>query len=688
MIEVTTSHPTIRVYTFGTFSVERLVTDTTSSDTPRYERVARQEWRSRGPAISLLKLLLCRSSRRIPRDIILDTLWPEIDEDKASKSLDVAASILRAVLRVGNAKSLLTTSHSGSVGIIGLPDQQRLWIDADEFDTYIAQAARAESEGRDPLLYLEAAQQLVKGDFLEDDIYEDWTQTRRNAIDASRRRLVHRLANTYVQRGFIDRAEAVLQTFLIENLTDEDALCQLIDILAQQGRRQEAIERYKKTARILQEEQGKKLSSRTRELAERIYREPITIEKSVQLYTPTSRNHVQAIDNLVLGPQHLQHQSPEDIAQRWLLTSLSDLNHLIDANWTVSDILTSLQTTLSGLITISSSSRQHLLTLASGALLGERLTIVDEYASTDSWQMAAALNTSNVACWSIFNTAPISSTLLSGQTQKRLLQQLHNHLPTQIMPFMYSSIYRLIGAAFFFQARYAEALHAHKQSYLAAMEAGDAWNMAESLAWQGGIWKACGQHHKAIEDTEKALRLTAESDHPHMLALRARLFAHYAESAALLQQPDIVAEKLAASAELLNQFDTSEEFDASSWQQYQATCAFYLGDASNAVAYFRQALDNLKPNWILQRAYTAQFLTQAHIKLENVNEAVRAAHIALPDITATNSLLLAASFVEDVQQLRSLSPDNTEVEALVAETLQQLEPSIHNTIPRYLEAKI
>lgn len=688
MIEVTTSHPTIRVYLFGNFTVERLVTEFTSSDTARYEQVAREEWRSRGPAISLLKLLLCRSSRRLPRDVILDTLWPETDEDKANKSLDVAASILRTVLRVGNEKSLLTTTHSGSVGIIGLPNQQRLWVDADAFDAYLTIAARAESEGQDPLPYLEAAQQLVKGDFLEDDIYEDWAQTRRTAIDAARRRLVHRLANIYKQRGFIDRAEALLQTFLVENPTDEDALCQLVEILAQQGRRQEAVDLYRKTARTLQEEQGKKLSPRTRELVERVYKEPVTPERSIQLYTLSSQKHAQAIDSLMLGPPHLQQQSPEDIAQQWLLTTLSDLTHLLDASWTVSDILTSLQTTLSGLVTISSSSRQHLLRLASGALLGDRLSIVDEYVSADSWQMAAALNTSNVTCWSIFNTSPIPSTLLSGQTQKRLLQQLHNHLPSQIMPFMYSSIYRLIGAALFFQARYAEALHAHRQSYLAAMEAGDAWNIAESLAWQGGIWKACGQHHKTIEETEKALRLTAESDHPQMLALRARLFAHYAESAALLQQPDIVAEKLAMSAELLNQFDANVEFDTSAWQQYQATCAFYLGDARNAASYFQQALDNLKPDWILQRAYTAQFLTQAHVKLEHVNEAVRAAHLALPDIAATNSLLLASSFIEDVQQLRILSPNNPEVEALVAQTLQQLEPYTHITIPRYLEANI
>ena len=73
MIEVKTSHPTVRVYLFGNFTVERLVTETFYSDNPCYEQVAKEEWRSRGPARALLKWLLCRSNRRIPRDVILDT---------------------------------------------------------------------------------------------------------------------------------------------------------------------------------------------------------------------------------------------------------------------------------------------------------------------------------------------------------------------------------------------------------------------------------------------------------------------------------------------------------------------------------------------------------------------------------------------------------------------------------------
>jgi tetratricopeptide (TPR) repeat protein len=253
---------------------------------------------------------------------------------------------------------------------------------------------------------------------------------------------------------------------------------------------------------------------------------------------------------------------------------------------------------------------------------------------------------------------------------------------------MYSSAYRLIGAALFFQARYTEALQAHKQAYFAALEACDPWNMAESLSWQGGVWKACGQHYKAIEETEKALRLTVESDNPQIHSLRARLSAHLAESAALLQQPEVVAEKLSISADLLKQFGPNEEFDASAWQQYQATCALYLGDARSATRYFQQALDNLQPSWTLQRAYTAQFLVQAHLKLGELEVAMKGARIALPYILSTNSLLLTSSFAEDIQQLSTLFPDISEVEAFTDETLKQLKPVVEITVPRYLEAKI
>lgn len=701
MIKTITSYPEFRVYTFGNFAVERIANNPSSNNqAPQYERVAKEEWRSRGPATALLKLLICRTSRRATRDVILDNLWPDADIDKASKSLDVAASILRSVLRTGNEKSLLVMTHSGDTGTFSLPGQQRLWVDADAFDEYLTFATRAEGEGQDSLPYFEAAQHLLQGEFLEEDVYIDWTQARRNRIETSRRRLLHRLTDLYQQRGYVDQAESLLQTHLATNPTDEDILCRLMLVLAQQERRQEALNLYRRTARVLQEEQATKPAARTRELAERIRNESSRIitgteqgtgkltltTTSNSSYTSASRKHAQAVDALMTGPGQ---QSTEEAAHNWLLVTLNDLTHLVKQGWTTSDILASLQTTLAGLMTISAPERDHMLKLAGGALFGEQFSILTERTpSNDPGQLAIALGNSNVTGWAIFNTSPTRSVQLAGETQLRLLRQLHGYVPFKARPALYSGIYRLIGASLFFQARYAESMHAHNQSYLAALEASDPWNMAESLAWQGGIWKACGQQQQAIEVTEAALRLTSGSEDPHVLASRARLLAHWAESAALLHQPEIVDEKLAASAELLQKIKGNEEFDTSTWQQYQATCALYLGNAETAEAHFQQALYDLRPHWTQRRAYTAQFLAQARLKLGKWQESVDAARIALPLIADVDSMLLSFGFMDYVQELQSMFPENEEIRTFAQEVQQQLKLDIKIEIPRYLEVKL
>jgi hypothetical protein len=93
--------PEIRVFTFGEFTLERLVTSPTEPDQPRYECVSSEMWQSRGTAISLLKVLLCKQRRRSSRDELLDALWPEDEQAKMKNvghAFDAAVSILRSVL--------------------------------------------------------------------------------------------------------------------------------------------------------------------------------------------------------------------------------------------------------------------------------------------------------------------------------------------------------------------------------------------------------------------------------------------------------------------------------------------------------------------------------------------------------------------------------------------------------------
>lgn len=274
-----------RVSLFGRFTLERLITSS-AKDAPRYEPIAERLWRSRSAARSLFKLLLCRTRRRAPKEFLIETLWPDAEEDKANHCFDSAISVLRTLLRPEKQReSLLTTIHTGNTLLYELPPQSLLWVDCDAFTSLLSDAERAKSQGRDPLLILETAQQLVTGEFLEDEWYSEWAQSKRDTMNATRHHLLHTLADLYTQRGMVEHTELLLLTALEHENTDEDALCRLMLLLHQQGRRHEALRFYQRTVDALHDELATQPSAYTQGLATQIREEPVMLEKSYPAIT-------------------------------------------------------------------------------------------------------------------------------------------------------------------------------------------------------------------------------------------------------------------------------------------------------------------------------------------------------------------------------------------------------------------
>ena len=265
-------HPLLRISTLGEFAIERLVPAPAEAagEPPRYERVARSEWGNRGPAMALLKVLVCRANRRASRDELIEAIWPDRASINTAHALESAASVLRRhILRSGELGSLLLTLRSGGETIFKLAGQQRLWVDADAFLSLASQAMRAECRGQDPLPLLEQAHALARGEFLEDDRYAAWAQPRRHTLAGARHRVLFQLVDLYLEGERVGLAEELLYAALEEDPADEDALCRLMVLLGEQERRQEALQLYQYTEDVLQEEQSEP-AVYTRELARRI----------------------------------------------------------------------------------------------------------------------------------------------------------------------------------------------------------------------------------------------------------------------------------------------------------------------------------------------------------------------------------------------------------------------------------
>lgn len=133
-----------------------------------------REWQSR-KARDLLKLLVSRLGRPVPRDWLLEALWPEQDPRRTRPRLSVALSTVRAVLdplhRFDAEHYVSATRETVAV------DTRTLLVDLERFLVQ-AEAALALARG-DPgeraVAELEAAEAVYEGDFLEDELYEDWT---------------------------------------------------------------------------------------------------------------------------------------------------------------------------------------------------------------------------------------------------------------------------------------------------------------------------------------------------------------------------------------------------------------------------------------------------------------------------------------------------------------------------------
>jgi transcriptional regulator with XRE-family HTH domain len=219
--------------------------------------------------------------------------------------------------------------------------------------------------------------------------------------------------------------------------------------------------------------------------------------------------------------------SPEERLGAWLALGTSDLVHLFEEGWTLDEVFTALQVLQRAVQIVSKITRRQLLELGALALVSRIPIPAGKHISAEERvELHRALGESIGGGWKLFVTASMPQVLVIGQAQLQVLHQTYAEIYPSVRPLFYSPGYRLIGASLFFQSRYAEALQAHHQAYLTALEAGDGWNMAESLSWQAGVFKACGRHTESIQTTEAALRLLHDSHEAQVLASQARLLAH------------------------------------------------------------------------------------------------------------------------------------------------------------------
>ena len=214
------------------------------------------DWKSNKARHIFSFLLFQRqSSRGVPKERILDAVWPEVPWDAVENTFHATLTIVRRVLarRAG--------SHWGAVvhggGCYRLVLDGEPWLDCEAFGRAFANGQRAEGT-QNPFRALECyreAATLYEGDFLE-DVHLDWTDPYRERFRQDYQTALFRLGRLTLNAWRPADALHWAQKLLATDALDERAHRLSMYAHVALGHRKPALEEYERYRSRLHEELG------------------------------------------------------------------------------------------------------------------------------------------------------------------------------------------------------------------------------------------------------------------------------------------------------------------------------------------------------------------------------------------------------------------------------------------------
>jgi len=207
----------------------------------------------------LLKLLLSERGHFFTQDQMIEALFPELGLEKGARSLRSRVSELRRVFepnleRGSDSRYIL---HESAKGYAFSKDVD-CWVDSEIFQSYIACAHQAEESKnwREALHQYEQAIALYRGDYLSDDLYEDWTIPHRERLRESYLKALAHLAECHARFRQFSQAIAACQKILEREAWHEGVYRQKMLYHYHAGEYAEALQTYRSCVDALQAHLG------------------------------------------------------------------------------------------------------------------------------------------------------------------------------------------------------------------------------------------------------------------------------------------------------------------------------------------------------------------------------------------------------------------------------------------------
>ena len=225
--------PPLRIMALGGFQAQR-------GDIP----IPAEAWQPRRKTRLLLLYLLTQAPRRVPRDELIEALWPDLPPDSAGLALNTTVSDLRRILEPYLGKGQPSHYLLRDEETLAFSPAADTWYDVAAFE----QATRAGGEAARQAL------ELYRGDFLPEEPYVDWVLRQRERLRGLYLNTLTAWLEEQVQAGAWREGVDLARRILDLEPWLEEVWRTLMTCLARLGRRGEALQAYQACADTLRDE--------------------------------------------------------------------------------------------------------------------------------------------------------------------------------------------------------------------------------------------------------------------------------------------------------------------------------------------------------------------------------------------------------------------------------------------------